>query len=268
MDVRNELERRQADRVSWLQAAVAVWDADERVIAAWLWGSGGRGTDDALSDWDLFVALEDAPSMTALSEIDEFRRFGEVLWVRENAYNAPADGRCFSLGYPATFEPLAIDWYVQPYAAAVIGTDTRVLVEKQPVPRADCATFGLFPNVATQTAYELPEEPADRLSERLHWFWFMFSPLSKWIARRDEQRIAGQLAGMCDVLSEAVRFLNHTDPTPIATTHLTAQVRRLADEMTRLHPDLSARHVRIPDTSAAYEQLATAVQIQQSGWTR
>jgi len=267
MDMRQVLERRQGDRVHWLDVAVSQWRADDRVVAAWLWGSGGRGTDDALSDWDVFVAVDDEASMAPPSVPDWFGRFGQVLWLRENAYNAPAGGRCFSVGYPAAFEPLAIDWYLQPRAAAIIGTDTRVLVEKQPVPRADRETFALFPNVATGTAYELPVDPAERLTERLVWFWFMFSPIAKWLARGDQERVAEQLAGMHNVLTEAAHFVGQIDPTPLGDADLVSEVDRLAHEMTTIPPALSARHVRVPETDAAYDQLETAKRIHESGWT-
>jgi len=266
VDVRAELAQRQRDRVDWLERALVDWRADDRVVAVWLWGSGGRGTDDALSDWDLFVATDDAASMDLLGGADGFSRFGAVAWVRENEYNAPADGRCFSVGYPAAFEPLAIDWYLQPVSAAIIGTDTRVLLEKTPVPRAESETFALFPNVASQTPYALPTDPAERLGERLAWFWFMFSPIAKWLARRDDRRVDAELAGMHDVLTEAAHFVDHTLPAPPGDADLVSQVRWLADQMTRIHPALSARHVRIPETDTAYQQLDTAQRIHQSGW--
>jgi len=266
VDVRAELAQRQRDRVDWLEQAVVDWRADDRVVAAWLWGSGGRGTDDALSDWDLFIATDATASMDLLSGPDWFSRFGGVVWVRENEYNAPAEGRCFSVGYPAAFEPLAIDWYLQPLSAAIVGTDTRVLLEKTPILRAEHETFALFPNVASQTPYALPTEPAERLGERLAWFWFMFSPIAKWLARRDDRRVNGELPGMLDVLTEAAHFVDHTLPALPGDPDLVSHVRRLATQMTTLHPALSARHVRIPETDTAYHQLDTAQLIHQSGW--
>lgn len=266
MDVRAELAQRQRDRVDWLEQAVVDWRADDRVVAAWLWGSGGRGTDDALSDWDLFIATAGTASMDLLGGADWFSRFGTVAWVRENEYNAPADGRCFSVGYPVAFEPLAIDCYLQPASAAIIGTDTRVLLEKTPVPRAEQETFALFPNVASQTPYALPTDPAQRLGERLAWFWFMFSPLAKWLARRDDRRVNDQLPGMHDVLTEAAHFVDDTIPALPGDAEPVSQVRWLADHMTKIQPALSARHVRIPDNDSAYEQLDTAQRIHESGW--
>lgn len=253
--------------MDWLERAVVDWRADERVVAAWLWGSGGRGTDDALSDWDVFIATDTSAATDHLADPGWFSRFGAVAWVRENEYNAPAEGRCFSVGYPAAFEPLAVDLYLQPASAAIIGTDTRVLLEKRPVPRAERETFALFPNVASHTPYALPTDPAQRLGERLVWFWFMFSPIAKWLARRDDRRVNGELPGMYDVLTEAAHFADHALPARADDADLVIQVRRLADHMTRIHPALSARHVRVPETVTAYQQLDTAQLIHRSGWT-
>ena len=58
-----DLPRRSAigaiGRRHWLDRAVDQLWAVPAVVAVWLWGSGGRGVDDALSDWDIFVAWAD-----------------------------------------------------------------------------------------------------------------------------------------------------------------------------------------------------------------
>lgn len=48
-----DVSRRQAERDALLRTIEAALRADERVVAAWLVGSLGRGTADALSDLDL-----------------------------------------------------------------------------------------------------------------------------------------------------------------------------------------------------------------------
>jgi hypothetical protein len=57
-----------------------------------LWGSGGRGDDDAVGDWGIFVAWHDASEIAGL-DAGWFRRFGDVLWRHEDPFNAPNGGR-------------------------------------------------------------------------------------------------------------------------------------------------------------------------------
>ena len=51
------LKTRAAERDALLARAVERLQADARVGAAWLFGSLGRGEEDALSDLDLWVSL-------------------------------------------------------------------------------------------------------------------------------------------------------------------------------------------------------------------
>ncbi len=53
------LKRRQAERDALLHQIEVALRADERVVAAWLTGSLGRGNADALSDIDLWVIVRD-----------------------------------------------------------------------------------------------------------------------------------------------------------------------------------------------------------------
>jgi hypothetical protein len=51
-------ERYAAAREDLLQRVLRALSADERVIAAWLSGSEGRGEGDAWADYDLHVAID------------------------------------------------------------------------------------------------------------------------------------------------------------------------------------------------------------------
>ena len=53
--IRKVLTEHQAEREAWLAETIVQLEADERVDAAWLFGSLGRGDADELSDVDLFV---------------------------------------------------------------------------------------------------------------------------------------------------------------------------------------------------------------------
>src|SRR5579871_2366960 len=67
--VRRRLAAYAAERNELLTAIVGALQRDSRVMAAWLFGSIGRGTADELSDLDLFVIIED----DRLAEVIETR---------------------------------------------------------------------------------------------------------------------------------------------------------------------------------------------------
>lgn len=112
MSIPGDLEARAAVRRTWLNSAVARWHKDLAVLG--VWGSGGRGADDALSDWDILVAWA-GPFPDPTQDLRPwFEQFGELIECGEDSYNAPAEGRyCYAL-YPAPLEVLPIDWYIQP----------------------------------------------------------------------------------------------------------------------------------------------------------
>ena len=258
------LRARVAQRAAWIAAATAGFADDPSVVAAWLWGSEGRGDADALSDFDLFVALDgDAGSIDTVDE--RFAQFGETLWVREVPYNAPAEGRYFSVGYAAALVPLGIDWYWQPASAAQIGADTRVLVEKVPLPRSDLQTFRLFPNVANEVAYRHPDDATERLQGLLVWFWSMFGSLGKQAARGREEQVVEQVPLLEGVLALAADHVGEPQPELREAAPL-RRLRELADRMQAMHPRLRVAGIEVPDTTQAFEWLALAEDLRAEGW--
>lgn len=261
------LGERQRARVDWLERAIDQWSDDPYVVGAWLWGSEGTGTADALSDYDLFVALSDSAAHEQLELVDGwFPRYGEVRWSRESRYNAPTGGRYFTVGYPAPLVPLGIDWYWQPEAFVQLGSDTRILVEKRRLPRVATPTFQLFPNVRTKTPFVHPDDPRARLEGRLRWFWSMYGALSKWAARGQDARVARELPHLRAVVDLAADHGSSKAPVIGGAERPLAALRRLADEMTDLHPSLANAGVRVPDTEAAWTWLLLAEALRADGW--
>jgi len=59
MSVVEQRQIRRDERAALLQRAMTLLQEDERVVAAWLIGSEGRGETDELSDIDLWVVVAD-----------------------------------------------------------------------------------------------------------------------------------------------------------------------------------------------------------------
>lgn len=261
MSLSERLVERQQHREAWVSRASELLEADPRIVAAWLWGSEGRGDADALSDVDLFVAVADARTITSVEE--RFGAYGEVQWSREVPFNAPPGGRYFTVGYTAPLEPLPIDWYWQPFAASVLGTDTRVLFEKTRLPRVATDTFGTFPPM-DQRPSPHPEDPAQRLAGLLVWFWSMYGSLAKKLARGQDDEAAADVALLDGVLALALDHLARSH-SPISDAPLAA-LRLLADRMESLHPALDATGVPAPPTARARHALDTAEGLRREGW--
>src|SRR5437588_6286399 len=93
LPVADLLETRRAEREALLQRVVALLKADERVCAAWLFGSLGRGTADDLSDLDLWVVVADERIKEIVAaQRDYVARLGEPLLIEEAPQNAPVGG--------------------------------------------------------------------------------------------------------------------------------------------------------------------------------
>lgn len=252
-------------RQHWLAQALDQLEAIPSVAAVWLWGSGGRGDDDALSDWDIFVAWDDGSEAAGL-ETGWFRRFGELLWWHEDSFNAPTEGRFVATGYPAPYLPLPVDWYLQPASAAQIGTDTRVLWERSPLPRVPVETFGLFPTVTNDVEFVLPSGPVERVQHQLGWFWFMYAPMAKWAARGDADRTRDELHGLNRVVREAADLVGR-QPVVGRDGDVFNTVRALGDAMVGLHPALRSAGVELPpEVTERLRSYDEANEIRRQGW--
>src|SRR5215472_16964566 len=62
------LQIRLIEHTALLQRLVEILQADERVVAAWLFGSRGNQTADALSDTDLWVVVKDEAIEAVVAE--------------------------------------------------------------------------------------------------------------------------------------------------------------------------------------------------------
>lgn len=255
-------------RRRWLDRALAELQEVPAVVAVWLWGSGGRGDDDALSDWDIFVALADVSDLAQLDPARWVRQFGEVLSWHEDSYNAPTEGRYVAAAYPGPYSPMPVDWYLQPSSAVQIGRDTRTLVERSPLPRAPVETAALFPNVANEVEFVLPSDPVERIQHHLNWFWFMFAPMAKWTARGDSQRTREQVEDLARVFREAGDLVGQK-PAVVADaeTNVFDAVRNLGRAMASIHPDLRLAGVEPPpESNERLRTLEEADAIRRQGW--
>jgi hypothetical protein len=122
-------------RATLLAHIVAKLEADERVTAAWLGGSLGRGDGDDLSDIDIWIAVHD-DAMPAIA--GDPLAFAQGLTNPVHAFPVPANappGGAYLFSIVDTGDSLQqVDWYWEPASNATRPRSTRVLFEHAPVP--------------------------------------------------------------------------------------------------------------------------------------
>ena len=172
-----------AAREKLLHDIAAQLEGDHRIVAAWLTGSLGRGTGDAISDVDLTAVLTDEAAellckrpfqqggRTTPERLALFSHFGRPAIIHENHNNAPPGGTFTFVQYDET--ALIVDWTLAPQSQAKRPQDSRLLFDKV--------------GITIQPTVE-PLESAERAriaSEKAAFFWMMACVIVKYIVRED-----------------------------------------------------------------------------------
>jgi hypothetical protein len=276
----DRLRQRAQRRADWIASATQQFENHPDVEAAWLFGSEGRGDADELSDLDLFVAVPDDVAEKVLGDLDGafFALFGPVLSCGDVSDQAHDGGRAIVVTYPAPVEPLTVHWWFQPAGGLQLGSDVRVLVDKVGIPVADppLATTSMLPGGgpvrtggASGGGTRRPSRRADRLQERVSWFWTMAPIVAMWLARGWLDRADTELERMAGVVDEATAFLNLPPGERQAETGPVRPLSRLRSAMVDLallSEGLAGAGVEVPPTDVAYGWLELAEDLEAERW--
>lgn len=192
------LRRREDERDLLLRRIVAVLAADERVVAAWLGGSLGRGRGDAWSDLDLWVVIADEHA----AAVTEGRRtfvaaVGPPVLVEEAPRNAPAGGAYLLVLYGGEAGAQQVDWYWEPRATARVPAGVRVLFDRVGLP-------------AAPTAVPLGDgERAAALGDGVAVFWVAVLLAAKAVARGRAWAATRMMVWAVGTLAEVEWLLDH-----------------------------------------------------------
>lgn len=112
-------------------------EAVDHVAAAWLSGSRGRGTADTLSDIDLWLAIEDDAIGKLIEDPLIFVHDIVPTIMHIQAPSIAPPGGVYLL----TWVPIGdgfeqVDWYWTPVSSAHRPAQTRLLMERRPIPVA------------------------------------------------------------------------------------------------------------------------------------
>jgi predicted nucleotidyltransferase len=235
------LSNRQAERDELLARVVKLLASDERVVAAWLYGSLGRGEGDAWSDIDLWVVVADEHIGEIVAGRHEFNAgFGTPLIVVDAPQNAPAGGAFLSVVYgDLPSGPQHVDWTWQTRKDALVPHDAKVLFDRGGLPVAD----------APQPL--APGERVKQAEKQIGFFWMMVPIVAKAIVRRQPWVALNLLTLLRYTLDEvawltgksADRPLHPTrsvDPPPTQPVEQLAFLREMTGNMKDLSPSIEA----------------------------
>jgi predicted nucleotidyltransferase len=190
-------------------------DADERVTAAWLEGSFGRGTEDAWSDIDLHVVVRDDALAAWLGGRDDwFARLGHPVMVMPSSASELGDwqGVLFA-------GPVFLDLAVHPVSTATREADTRLLFARVDIP------------IRTGPPLD-DDERRSWLRHDLDFFWAMTPVALKYIGRGRTDRALTMIDLLSGTFVRLWRLVH--DP-----------ARRDAGGMHWLHPERDASLIAI-----------------------
>jgi len=242
MFANTELQKLLAQQQFYLQRAITLLEGDDRVLAAWLYGSLGRGTSDEWSDLDLWVVAADSH----IAEIRADRRdyvaqLGEPLLIVDAPQNALPGGAFVSVLYKGDFASQHVDWTWQAASDARIPPDAKVLLNRGAIPHADPS-----PSLSTQ-------ERIERAKNQTAYFWMMVPVVARYIARRRLWGVVNLLNMLRYTLEDIAKLTEQGDISPLHATSSTlppparpadqlATLQDMAREMERLVANVPSLH--------------------------
>ncbi len=207
-------------------------ESDGRFCAAWLFGSFGRGDNDALSDIDIWLIVKDEAYASIVQNKKKFiEQFGTSLFTLDVPQNAPPHGEYLAASYEAPFGPHHVDFYWQPQSKAVIPPQMKLLFDKVGIPSVDEPL--VFPGG------EPDYEQINRPSHFVPYFWIMVMVSAKYLWRSPDSAIVPFLPYFLPDFHKAQAFLKmpktHEEtavfPTPHAKFEFLMQLAKDMQEM-------------------------------------
>lgn len=201
----SRLQARHAEHEALLQRVLAVLQADQRVVAAWLFGSRGRGTNDVLSDLDLWVVVKDEAIEEVCAERRAYvARVGKSVLLLESEYNAPKGGAYLMALYPGEEGVQQIDWYWQRQSNASLPRQAVALFNQDGISQ-DTRLEQLDPPGNAEPASR--DALAEQLTPLNRFFWVMANIAVKSMVRHQAWGAINHLEGLREMLEDTRRLL-------------------------------------------------------------
>jgi predicted nucleotidyltransferase len=210
LSVDQRLTVRAAERDLLIRRIQARLRGDRRVLAAWLTGSSGTGSTDALSDIDLWVVvIDDQFDAVDAGRMEDVAALGPALLVDDGPH-APAGGTSLVVLYPGDAGPHRIDWYWQRQSTARVPADALVLFDRVGIPPA------------ASEERRLPPTPSSRAlvaASLTASFWSLATTAAKKAARGQPWLTLTRLRQLSAALAEVRWLVGAGTPPPMFGFH-------------------------------------------------
>lgn len=110
----------------------------DKAVEAHLTGSMGKGTNDALSDVDIWITFADDKAEQAIADrMAAYEQFGHIVQLHEMSQNAPLNGVQTGILYKIDGEIVRVDFCLCPLSSARVAPGSKVLFENEKVEVGD-----------------------------------------------------------------------------------------------------------------------------------
>jgi hypothetical protein len=255
------LHIRCTEQEALLQRVVEVLQADQRVVAAWLFGSRGRHTSDALSDTDLWVVVGDEYIEVCKAERQSYvAQVGNPVLLLEAPGNAPVGGAYLMALYPGKAGVHQVDWYWQRQSDASLPLNAEVLFDRGGIPQDSRHEQLDPPGIAQQSRCE----QAERVTQLSSYFWVMSNIAVKSVLRHQSWSAVSFIEMLRGLVDEMKRLLGLSTIRkgqeewrtavlpPVVPQEQIAMLREIAQEMERLTPQIEAAGGQVQSVAISY----------------
>lgn len=238
------LQIRCTEQETLTQKALRVLQADQRIVAAWLFGSVGRRTSDVFSDLDLWVIVRDESIEILSAERQSYAaQLDRPALLLESPQNAPEGGAYLMALYPGQAGVHQVDWYWQRQANASLPRHAVLLFDRVGIPQ-DTRKEQLDP-VGTPPPFT-QQEYAEQATQLSTFFWEMSNIAVKSVLRHQAWRVVShleELRGLVDgmkllvnlsIVQEGQEEWRTTLLPPVHPAEQMAMLREIAQEMEQL----------------------------------
>jgi predicted nucleotidyltransferase len=262
MSVDNLLQIRRTEHETLLQQAQAVLLADQRIVAAWLFGSVGRRTSDAFSDLDVSVVVKDDYIETISAERQSYAaQLDRPVLLLESPGNAPAGGAYLMALYPGQAGVHQVDWYWQRQSDASLPRHAVLLFDREGIPR-NTRQEQLDP--AGTPAPLTRQERVKQATQLSTFFWAMSNIAVKSILRHQAWTAVSHLEGLQGLVDGMKRLVGlstvqegqeewrTTLLPPVHRAEQMAMLREIAHEMEQLTSAIELIGGQVPSRAIPY----------------
>lgn len=145
----------------------------DEAVEAHVFGSVAKGTNDALSDIDIWITFEDEKIVEILeNRMVSYAKFGQIILLHEMQNNFPLDGIQTAIIYKIDGELVRVDFYLCPFSSSRALPDSKILFEKKKIKTGNII-------------FETKRTPRD-ISDRITFFICMCFNGIKKVARGDQ----------------------------------------------------------------------------------